>query len=77
MKRSMIAVGAEETLLDLIDEITLSLEELQDEEFEGRLGVYGEGSKAAYVQILEFIRERWEDSEKNGLDFDIEAKFPV
>ena len=77
MKRSMIAVGAEETLLDLIDEITMSLEELQDEEFEVRLGVYGEGSEAGCVEILEFIRERWEDSERNGLDFDMEAKFPI
>lgn len=77
MKRSMIPVNARQTLVDLIDEITVSLDELQDEEYSGSLGLYGEGSKAAYVHMLEFIQQRWEESEEEGLDFDIEAHFPV
>ena len=50
-KRSMISVGAKETLLDLIDEITVSLEELQKCEESGELDLYGEGAKAAFVQV--------------------------
>lgn len=77
MKRSMMTADARETLLDLIDEITIALEELQESELRGKLDAYGEGTKAAYVQVLEFIRERWEESEEIGLDFNIEEQFPV
>ena len=77
MKRSMIAADAKETLLDLIDEVTIALEELQEDEVRGELNEYGEGAKAVYVQMLEFIRERWEESEEIGLDFNIEARFPI
>lgn len=77
MKRSMIAADSHVTLLDLIDEVTIALEELQESEIQGQLDLYGEGAKAAYVHILEFIRERWEESEDNGLDFNIEEQFPV
>ena len=77
MKRSMITADAHMTMLDLIDEVTIALEELQENEIQGKLDLYGEGSKAAYVHILEFIRERWEESEENGLDFNIEEQFPV
>ena len=75
--RSMIPAGAKETLLDLIDEITISLDELRECEKTGTLGLYGEGSKAAFVQMLEFIQQRWEEAEQAGLDFDIESEFPV
>ncbi len=77
MKRSMIATDAKETLLDLIDEVTIALEELQEDEVRGELNEYGEGAKAVYVQMLEFIRERWEESEEIGLDFNIEERFPI
>ena len=77
MKRSMMTADARETLLDLIDEITIALEELQESELRGKLDAYVEGPKAAYVQVLEFIRERWEESEEIGLDFNIEEQFPV
>lgn len=73
----MMTADARETLLDLIDEITIALEELQESELRGKLDAYGEGTKAAYVQVLEFIRERWEESEEIGLDFNIEEQFPV
>ena len=77
MKRSMIAADAKETLLDLLDEVTIALEELQEDEVRGELNEYGEGAKAVYVQMLEFIRERWEESEEIGLDFNIEERFPI
>ena len=51
----MIPAEARETLLDLIDEITSSLEELQNSEESGELDLYGEGAKAVYVELLEFI----------------------
>ena len=74
---SMIQTDARETLLDLIDEITLALEDLQQEERRGRLNMYGEGEKTAFVQMLEFIQQRWEESDAQGLDYDIEEIFPV
>ncbi len=77
MQRSMVATDAKETLLDLIDELTIALEDLQKQEIRGELDLYGEGAKAVYVQMLEFIRERWEESEANGLDFNIEERFPI
>ena len=73
----MIPAEARETLLDLIDEITSSLEELQNSEEGGELDLYGEGAKAVYVELLEFIQQRWKESEEQGLDFDIEERFPV
>ena len=77
MKRSMIPVNARQTLVDLIDEITASLEELQKSEEAGELDLYGEGAKAAFVQLLEFIQQRWEEGYDQGLNFDIEERFPV
>ena len=76
-ERSMVPAGAKETLLDLIDEITASLEELQKSEEAGELDLYGEGAKAAFVQLLEFIQQRWEEGYNQGLNFDIEERFPV
>ncbi len=77
IRRSMVATDAQETLEDLIDEITIALEELQESEMNNQLGLYGEGEKAAYVHMLGFIQQRWKDSEKFGLDYDIERRFPV
>ena len=75
--RSMVPASARETLLDLIDEITISLEELQAREESGELDGYGVGIKTAQVQVLEFIQQRWEEAFDEGLDFNIEKKFPV
>ncbi len=77
IQRSMIPAPAKETLLDLIDEITMALEDLRDGELRGEVDRYGEGAKAAFVQMLEFIQQRWDEAEEHGLDFDIEAEFPV
>ncbi len=74
---SMVFVGAKQTLLDLIDELILTLEELQTNEEKGELNLYGEGAKAAFVQVVEFIQQRWDEGAEYGLDFDIEKQFPV
>ena len=58
----MIPAESRETLLDLIDEITVTLEELQASERKGTLCPYGEGSKAAYVHVLEFIQQRYDEA---------------
>ena len=76
-QRSMIPADARQTLLDLIDELKYILDDLQDREYKGRLDMYGEGLKAAYVQMLEFIQQRWEEADSVGLDFDIEDEYPV
>lgn len=34
------------------------------------------GEKTAYTECLELL-QRWEHAETNGLDFDIEARFPL
>ena len=75
--RSMIPADARETLLDLIDELTISLEDLQRREECGELDLYGVGIKTAQVQLLELIQQRWEESFEVGLDFDIEERFPI
>lgn len=35
------------------------------------------GEKTAYVEVLEMIRERWDHASDNGLDFEIEKRFPI
>ena len=68
--------SAEETLNYLIDLFLYYLEEElsgtpcpEDEQF-----ILGE--RTAYVECLEII-QYWEHARKNGLDFNIEAKFPI
>ena len=70
--------SAEEVLLFLMDEITMSLEELQDleDELGGPRNQFAFGQKTALVTCLEFLKS-WEKAEENGLDFDIEEVFPV
>ena len=67
--------SAEETLKVVIDRIVVSLEELgevgdsEKEQFQ-----YGE--KTAYVECLEWI-QLWISADENGLDFEIEKRFPL
>ena len=71
-------LSAEDTLLLLIDQITIALEELQGEQNAtgGPKDMFVDGAKNAYVTCLEFVKQ-WEKAEENGLDFDIEEIFPV
>ncbi len=69
-------VNAEQVLVLLIDYISMELDSLEEEEAVRPLTDYASGRKAALVECLELI-QRWEDAAKNGLDWDIEANFPV
>ena len=67
--------SAEETLsymIDLFLEYLESLSSTQNPEKEQFIL----GERTAYVECLEII-QCWEHARKNGLDFDIEARFPV
>ncbi len=69
----MKKLTAEETLKYLIVALTRNLTELQTcpqtTEF-----IYGE--KTAYVECMEWL-QRWQHAEKNGLDYEIEKRFPL
>ncbi len=68
----MKKLTAEETLVKLIGALTESLTELtlgEQNEF-----VYGE--KTAYVECLEWI-QAWQRAGECGLDYDVEARFPL
>lgn len=59
-------------MINLLGEYLDGLKEYGDRE--GEQFQYGE--KVAYVECLEYI-QLWENSEKFGLDFDIESKYPL
>ncbi len=71
----MKTFNAEETLIYLIELFTYYLEEIQEiDEYNKNQFVYGE--KTAYVECLEII-QYWQQSKTNGLNFDIEERFPL
>ena len=68
-------MNTEETLIYLIDLLLFYLEELKDEkDIPSQQFTYGE--KTAYTECLEVL-QLWKHSHEHGLDFDIEAKFPL
>ena len=67
--------SANELLIFLISLLTAYLEELSSSSaLDADLFCYGE--KTAYTECLEWLQE-WEFAESNGLDFDIENRFPL
>ena len=67
--------SAEEILKMMIGRLTLYLDELAEcENQEGEQFAYGE--KTAYTECLEWIAF-WEEAEENGLDFDVESRYPL
>ena len=62
----------------LKDTISLLIEYLQDLSHISNQPhtQFAYGEKLAYTEILELLSE-WEKAEKNGLDFDIEKRFPL
>ena len=74
MKASKLV--ADDVLKQMIDYITTSLEELEEEYPDGNIPERYLGMKTAYVECLELIQQ-WEKAEENGLDWDIEENFPV
>lgn len=71
----MAKYTSEETLCFLIKQFIKNLDELYSEKPENKQFVRGE--KYAYVECLEYIQEFWEKSEVNGLDFDVEERYPL
>ena len=66
---------ANELLNFLISLLTVYLEELSSASaLDEDLFCYGE--KTAYTECLELLQE-WEFAEANGLDFDVESRFPL
>lgn len=65
--------NAEEALKTLILYIAGNLEELKESEY----NLFISGERHAYVECLEIIQSAWKDSAENGLDFEIESRFPL
>lgn len=65
--------SAKEVLEYMIGKLTLCLEELSGF---GEEDAFEYGEKTAYIECLEWI-EHWDSAEENGLDFDIEKKYPL
>lgn len=63
--------NAEETLKSLTETILANLRELND------MDPFISGEKHAYVECLEIIQDTWKEARQNGLDFDIEERFPL
>lgn len=63
---------ARATLIYMIKMLTEYLEELKSTAKEG----FTYGEKTAYTECLEII-QLWEESEINGLDYEIEERFPL
>ena len=64
-----------ETLLYLIDLLTDNLDELNFATGECA-DQFAYGEKTAYAECLEVI-QLWSESEKNGLNYEIEKKYPL
>lgn len=67
--------NAETVLKYMIAFLIQCLEELSDAtDLPDRQFCYGE--KTAFVECLEVLAD-WEQAEKNGLDFNVEERFPL
>ena len=67
--------SSEEVLEMMIEWLLLYLEKLFEyKDVEGQQFQYGE--RTAYTECLEWIQE-WKYAETNGLDFDIEKRYPL
>ena len=67
--------NAEEVLEMMIEMLLIYIEELFDcKDEEGQQFEYGE--RLAYTECLEWI-QKWKYSRINGLDFDIEERYPL
>ncbi len=69
-------LSAREVLLLLIDEGLYTLDDLNEIEERGSLSEFQFGIRTSTVAFMEIL-QMWEESDENGLDFDIEEAFPV
>ena len=65
---------AEEGLEHMISLLLLYLKELLEAENANAPFLYGK--RTAYTECLEWLQE-WEQAEDNGLDFEIEKRYPL
>lgn len=67
--------NATEVLTFMISSLILSLEEVSTaSSADSDSFCYGE--KTAYVECLEWLQQ-WEHAERNGLNFNVEKRFPL
>ena len=66
---------AEQVLKDMIATLTVYLKELS-KNFGFSVSEFVYGEKTAYIECLEWIQS-WEHAEENGLNFDVEKRFPL
>ena len=66
--------NAKEVLEYMISVLLLYLEELSDVRNTDDPFLYGE--KTAYTECLEWV-QAWDEAEKNGLDFNVETRYPL
>ena len=66
---------AEQVLRDMITLLTTYLKELS-QTFGLPISEFVYGEKTAYVECLEWIQQ-WEHAKENGLNFDVEKRFPL
>ncbi len=71
----MRKLNAEEVLSYMIDLLILYLTELSHV-FDEPSTQFTYGEKLAYTECLEWIAD-WEKAEENGLDFEVEKRFPL
>ena len=66
---------ADEILVDLLDKIIVSLEEIEDGNLkEDKNFILGE--KVAFIECLEIIK-RWEKARAIGFDFNVRERYPL
>lgn len=68
----MKKLNARSTLIYLIRVLTQNLEELKLAVKDG----FTDGERTAYAECLEIV-QLWEDSGSHGLDYEIEARYPL
>lgn len=71
-KRHEERLNLKDTINRTIGMITENLEELNEEV----ITEFGLGAKSAYVECLEYLQQ-WKNAEENGIDFEIEARYPI
>ncbi len=72
----MQKMSGEQVLIRLIDLLVSYVEELYYRTKESGDIEFFEGERTAYTECLEII-QFWDGAEENGLDWEIEEKFPL
>lgn len=68
-------INAENILKEMISLLTSYLKDLSDIS-DSPETQFAYGEKTAYTECLELL-SKWEQAEKNGLNFDVEQRFPL